>query len=64
MILPATWAKKVKIKKTFCSPESSSHWLDDCYKKYSILAILAKVAFKFATPAEIWVKCEPVGRFF
>ena len=23
-----------------------------------------KVAFKFGTPAEIWVKCEPVGRFF
>ena len=23
-----------------------------------------KKSFKFATPAEIWVKCEPVGRFF
>ena len=22
-----------------------------------------KVAFKFATPADIWVKCEPVGIF-
>ena len=23
-----------------------------------------KVSSKFGTPAEIWVKCEPVGRFF
>ena len=41
--MPATRSKKVEIKKTFFSPESSAHWLDDGHKNFSILAILAKV---------------------
>ena len=41
--MPATRSKKVEIKKTFFSPESSACWLDDGHKNFSILAILAKV---------------------
>ena len=31
------------LKKTFFLPESSARWLDDGHKKFSTLAILAKV---------------------
>jgi len=59
--LPATRSKKVKIKKTFFSPESSAHWLDDGHKNFSILAILAKV-IKVQKIVQIWHSGGDLGQ--
>ena len=70
MILPATRSKKVEIKiKHFFpqNPDLAGLMMDT--KNFQFWPfwpklLRFKVAFKFGTPAEIWVKCEPVGRFF
>ena len=42
-VWPATWAKSVKMGKTFSPLEPSSRWLGDGQKKNCILSTLAKV---------------------